>query len=108
MSSDDDGANRRRFRRIEVPLLVQIRYSAVDPPRTVYALNVSEGGVFLDIDDNKPLGTRVFIQITSPDGIRILRSEGKVVRKAGGGTGVELVLEGALRDEMREILDTLD
>jgi hypothetical protein len=106
--TSDDGANRRRFRRIEVPLLVQIRYSAVEAPRTVYALNVSEGGVFLDVDDNKPLGTRVFIQITSPDGIRMLRSEGKVVRKAGGGTGVELVLEGELQEEMRAILATLD
>jgi c-di-GMP-binding flagellar brake protein YcgR len=106
--SDDHGERRRRYRRIDVPLLVQIRYSALDPPRTVYALNVSEGGVFLDIDDNKPLGTRVFIQITSPDGIRMLRSEGKVVRKAGGGTGVELVLEGELRDEMRAIIDSLD
>jgi hypothetical protein len=105
---NDGGQNRRRFRRIEVPLLVQIRYSAVEAPRTVYALNVSEGGVFLDIDDNKPLGTRVFIQITSPDGIRILRSEGRVVRKVDGGVGVELVLEGALRDEMRSILDSLD
>jgi hypothetical protein len=104
----NDGSNRRRYRRIEVPLLVQIRYSAVDTPQTVYALNVSEGGVFLDIDDQKPLGTRVFIQITSPDGIRILRSEGRVVRKADGGVGVELVLEGALRDEMRAILDSLD
>jgi hypothetical protein len=100
-------ANSRRFPRIEVPLLVQIRYSAAEPPQTVYALNVSEGGLFLDVDDNKPIGTRVFIQITSPDGLRMLRSEGRVVRKASGGTGVELVLEGELRDEMRAILATL-
>ncbi len=103
----EDGHNRRRYRRIETPLLVQIRYTATEPPRTVYALNVSEGGLFLDVDDQKPVGSRVFVQITSPDGIRILRSEGRVVRKVSGGTGVELVLEGELREEMRAILATL-
>jgi hypothetical protein len=103
-----DGRERRRHRRIERPLLVQIRYTAVETPRTVYALNVSESGLFLDVDDNKPLGTRVFVQITSIDGTKLLRSEGKVVRKADGGVGVELVLEGALKDQMRALLDSLD
>jgi hypothetical protein len=95
------GAERRRFRRVDVPLLVQIRYAATEPPRTVYAVNVSERGLFVEVDDGKPLGTRVFVQITTRDGQQRIRGEGRVVRRAGGGCGVELV---GFDDEARLVL----
>ena len=86
--TDDE---RRRAPRADVAVLVQIRYSASEAPRTVYAINVSRTGVFLDVDDGKALGTRVFVQVTTPDGNQLLRGEGRVVRRPdGGGCGIEL------------------
>ena len=88
MSSNDE---KRRSPRADLPLLVQIRYAASEMPQTVYAINISESGLFLDVDDGKPLGTRVFVQITSPDGNQLLRGEGRVVRRpSGGGCGIAL------------------
>lgn len=89
---------RRRHRRVDLPVLVQIRYTATEAPKTVYAINVSESGLFLDVDDGKPLGTRVFVQVTTTDGNQLLRGEGRVVRRVvgsngdggvGGGVGVD-------------------
>lgn len=100
-SADADGIDRRRYRRVDVPLLVQIRYGATEAPRTVYALNLSERGLFIDVDDGKPLGSRVFVQITSRDGRERIRGEGRVVRRTGGGCGVELV---GFDDDSKRIL----
>ncbi len=102
MSSDDD---RRRHPRADVTVLVQVRYSASEAPRTLYAVNVSETGLFLDVDDGKPLGSRVFVQVTTPDGNHLLRGEGRVVRRpAGGGCGIEL---NGFDDAARAVLASL-
>jgi len=81
---------RRRHERVDVPLLVQLRYATTEVPRTVYALNVSEQGLFVDVDDGKAVGTRVFVQVTARDGRERVSGEGRVVRKEGGGQGIEL------------------
>lgn len=97
----NEGAERRRFRRVDVPFLVQIRYAATEQPRTVYALNLSAQGLFIDVDDGKPLGSRVFVQITTRDGQQRVRGEGRVVRRTGGGCGIELV---GFDDDAKQIL----
>lgn len=104
MSDAHDGAERRRFQRVDMPLLVQIRYAATEAPRTVYALNVSAQGLFLDIDDGKPIGTRVFVQVTTRDGRERVRGEGRVVRRAGAGCGIELV---GFDDDARRVLQDI-
>jgi hypothetical protein len=101
MTEASGGADRRRFPRVEIPLLVQIRYAATEAPRTVYSLNVSERGLFLDVDDGKPLGTRVFVQVTTRDGRNRVRGEGRVVRRENGGCGIELL---GFDDEARRVL----
>ncbi len=73
-----------------LPLLVQVRYGPHEVPRTVYALNISARGLFIDLDEPKPIGTRVFVQVTSRDGALRARGEGRVVRHEGTGCGVEL------------------
>jgi len=101
--TDDD--ERRRSPRVDLAVLVQIRYSASEAPRTVYAINVSQTGLFLDVDDGKPLGTRVFVQVTTPDGNQLLRGEGRVVRRlSGGGCGIELT---SFDDNARAVLARL-
>ena len=85
-------------------MLVQVRYTATEPLRTVYAVNVSESGLFIDVDDAKPLGTRVFVQVTTPDGNQIVRGDGRVVRRVDGGVGIELT---GFADDARAALKKL-
>ena len=104
MTNDAGGGERRRAHRVDVPLLVQIRYAATEAPRTVYALNISARGLFLDVDDGKPLGTRVFLQVTTRDGRERARGEGRVVRRADGGCGIELL---GFDDDARRVLQDI-
>jgi hypothetical protein len=104
VTDEPGGAERRRSHRVEVPLLVQIRYAATEAPRTIYALNVSARGLFLDVDDGKPLGTRVFVQVTTRDGRERARGEGRVVRRADGGCGIELL---GFDDDARRVLQDI-
>ena len=84
-------ANQRKHKRVDVPLLVQYRFGALEELRTEYALNVSVGGMFISTQEKKPAGTRVFVQLTTRDGAHFLQGEGKVVRSSDGGYAIELL-----------------
>jgi hypothetical protein len=84
-------ANKRKHPRVDVPLLVQYRFGALEDLRTEYAINVSVGGMFIATSEAKPVGTRVFVQLTTKDGLHFLQGEGKVVRNGDGGYAIELV-----------------
>lgn len=86
-----DYANKRRHPRVDIPLLVQYRFGALDELRTEYAINVSVSGMFIATSERKPIGTRVFVQLTTRDGQHFLQGEGCVVRNADGGTAIELL-----------------
>jgi hypothetical protein len=86
-----DGREMRRHPRVDVPLLVQYRFGALEELRTEYALNVSVGGMFISTHEKRPPGTRVFVQLTTRDGRHFLQGEGKVVRSSDGGYAIELV-----------------
>jgi PilZ domain len=83
--------NRRRHQRVDIPLLVQYRFGALEEFRTDYALNVSRSGLFISTAEPRPVGTRVFVQLTTRDGQHFLQGEGRVVRGAEGGYAIELV-----------------
>lgn len=112
MSDPKDHDDRRRHPRVDLPVLVQIRYTATEAPKTVYAVNLSESGIFIDVDDGKPLGSRVFVQLTTTDGNQLLRGEGRVVRRLaedgrdGGGVGIELTgFDAAARAVLKKLVD---
>lgn len=86
--SDD---NRRRHPRVDIPLLVQYRFGALEEFRTDYAINVSRVGLFISTSEQRPVGTRVYVQLTTRDGQHFLQGEGRVVRAAEGGHAIELV-----------------
>lgn len=88
---DDETRQKRRHPRVDVPLLVQYRFGALEELRTEYALNVSVGGMFIATEEKKPPGTRVFVQLTTRDGAHFLQGEGKVVRSSDGGYAIELL-----------------
>lgn len=100
----DDPANRRRHPRVDIPLLVQYRFGALEEFRTDYALNVSVSGMFISTPEVRPIGTRVFVQLTTRDGAHFLQGEGRVVRAMGGGYAIELV---GFDDDARAVLDAL-
>lgn len=82
--------NGRRHARVEVPLLIQYRFGALEEPKFDYALNVSKSGLFIACDEEHEVGTRVFVQLTTRDGAHFLQGEGTVVRQAEGGWAIEL------------------
>lgn len=87
--SADDIAQRRHAR-VSIPLLVQYRFGAFEEPRFDYALNVSQSGLFIATDEEKPAGTMVFVQLTTRDGQHFLQGQGRVVRAQNGGSAIEL------------------
>ena len=93
----------RRHHRAQIPLLVQYRAGPLEELRTDYALNVSQSGIFIDADVDYPLGSRVFVQLTTRDGNHLLQGEGRVVR-IGQGCAIELV---GFDDDAQKILDGL-
>lgn len=101
----------RRHARVEVPLLVQYRFGALEEPHFDYALNMSQSGLFISTEVERPVGTKVFIQLTTRDGAHFLQGEGKVVRSAEGGYAIELtgfdadaraVLEGLVQQVLAD------
>ena len=95
---------KRRHPRVSVPLLVQYRYGALEEPRIDYALNVSQSGLFIATDEQRPPGTRVFVQLTTRDGVHFLQGEGQVIWSQEGGYAIELV---GFDEAARAILDGL-
>ena len=83
--------NRRRHPRVDIPLLVQYRFGALEEFRTDYAINVSRSGLFISTTEQRAVGTRVYVQLTTRDGQHFLQGEGRVVRSAEGGNAIELV-----------------
>ncbi len=101
--------DKRRHPRVDIPLLVQYRFGALEDFRTDYTINVSRSGLFIETDEQRPVGTRVFVQLTTRDGQHFLQGEGRVVRSAEGAHAIELVgfdepaqavLEGLVREAL--------
>jgi hypothetical protein len=99
--SDD---NRRRHPRVDIPLLVQYRFGALEDFRTDYAINVSRMGLFITTTEQRAVGTRVYVQLTTRDGQHFLQGEGRVVRSAEGGHAIELV---GFDERAQGVLDAL-
>lgn len=102
--SDNDPSNRRRHPRVDIPLLVQYRFGSLEEFRTDYAINVSAAGLFIETTEARPLGTLVYVHLTTRDGLHMLRGNGRVVRAAHGGYAIELVGFDA---EARAIVDDI-
>jgi hypothetical protein len=89
---------------VDIPLLVQYRFGALEDFRTDYAVNVSRSGMFIETKETRPAGTRVFVQLTTRDGQHLLQGEGRVVRTADGGYAIELV---GFEEAAQRVLDDL-
>jgi len=77
--SDDASASseRRSAPRITARSLVEVRLPTWEALRSVYTINISQGGMRLSLGARAPLGTAIDIILTLPDGER-LHLPGKV------------------------------
>jgi hypothetical protein len=112
---DDDphrrqGANgeRRSAPRITARSLVEVRLPTWDALRSVYTVNLSQGGMRLSLGARAPLGTAIDIILTLPDGTR-LHLPGTVANLGDGGDiGVRFDdLTEHTQSEIRRYVDEL-
>jgi len=82
--SENKGSERRSAPRITARSLVEVRLPTWEALRSVYMVNISQGGMRLSLGSRAPLGTDVDIILTLPDGMR-LHLPGKVAHLGDGG-----------------------
>jgi type IV pilus assembly protein PilZ len=101
--------DRRKSERVD--LLVRVTYQSVDELFSEFARNINEGGLFIETDAPKELGTSLTLQFMLPGGDDAVEVGGIVVRVSNGdeagevpGMGVEF---GDLNAGARECINEL-
>src|SRR3954471_20716604 len=69
--SEGGGSDRRSAPRITARSLVEVRLPTWEALRSVYTINISQGGMRLSVGAPAPLGTAIDIILTLPDGERL-------------------------------------
>ena len=99
---------RRRSERSQ--LIVRIDYATVDEVFSEFTRDINEGGLFIETEKPRPLGTEVSLQFNLPGDTDIVRTIGRVVRINTGssesppGMGIEF---DDLAQEARAQIDIL-
>ena len=75
-----DGADKRRYPRVTLDLLVQYRVDTFEDFLSEYAANISTGGMFIETEEPRPVGTQLYFQFHLRDGTRLIEGLGEVVR----------------------------
>ena len=104
---DDSGggsSERRSAPRITARSLVEVRLPTWEALRSVYTVNISQGGIRLSSGARAPLGTPIDIILTLPDGTR-LHLAGKVAHLGAGETGDVGVRFDALPERTQQEID---
>lgn len=87
------GAERRSAERVE--LMVRIEYSTVDEMFSEFTRDINAGGLFIETENPKPVGTEIALYFNLPGGEGGIETMGRVVRTTAGdpmnpsGMGVE-------------------
>jgi Tfp pilus assembly protein PilZ len=84
--SEGETPERRSAPRITARSLVEVRLPNWEALRSVYTINISQGGMRLSVGARAPLGTAIDIILTLPDGER-LHLPGKVAHLGPGDDG---------------------
>jgi Tfp pilus assembly protein PilZ len=84
--SEGGSSERRSAPRITARSLVEVRLPTWEALRSVYMINISQGGMRLSLGARAPLGTAIDIILTLPDGTR-LHLPGKVAHLGPGENG---------------------
>lgn len=78
-------AERRRSDRAE--LIVRVDYSTVDELFSEFTRDINEGGLFIETEKPRPLGTEVSLYFNLPGSDRTVKTSGTVVRVCDGSDG---------------------
>lgn len=79
-SGEGGGADKRRFARTALSLLVQYRFNTFEDFLAEYSVNLSAGGMFIRTDQPKEEGAIIYLQFSLKDGSRLVEGMGRVVR----------------------------
>jgi c-di-GMP-binding flagellar brake protein YcgR len=73
-------SNARKHKRRQLPLLVQYRFSVLEEFHTDYSVNISGGGLFLQMPRAPVIGSTIYLQFIMRGGGRIIQCRGRVIR----------------------------
>ena len=79
-SVGEDGAEKRRYPRAPLQLLVQYRFQTMGDFLAEYSSNISLGGIYIRTDQPREEGALIYLQFTLRDGSPLIEGLGKVVR----------------------------
>ena len=79
-------ADRRGAQRAE--LMVQIDYSTVDEIFSEFTRDINEGGLFIETDKPKPVGTEIALYFNLPGSGGGIETTGRVVRTTDASSGM--------------------
>jgi uncharacterized protein (TIGR02266 family) len=85
-ANEETDAERRRYPRTSLSILVQYRSESFEDFLADYALNLSLGGIFVSTDKPRPEGSIIYLQFSLADGSRLVEGMGRVVRVNPAGT----------------------
>ena len=95
-------------------LVVRVNYQTVDDLFSEFARNINEGGIFIETENEQPIGTRVQLEFKLPGADRPIEVEGLVVRAEPSGStepsgiGIEFEnLDAEVRQQINEIIRKL-
>lgn len=100
MGDSNNGADRRRYPRVPLSLLIQYRFDTLEDFLSEYSTNISIGGMFIRTDQPKDEGTLVYLQFYLRDGAKLIEGLGRVVRvnsadpadnQIASGMGIEFI-----------------
>lgn len=112
--ADEEGANKRRNRRVDLNLLVQYRFDTFDDFMSEYAADISEGGMFIETEEPRAVGDMIYLQFALRDGTRLIEGLGRVAWSSGAGSrrpgmGIEFVnMDGGSQDLVRTVIEGSD
>jgi uncharacterized protein (TIGR02266 family) len=91
----EDGANKRKYERVPLSLLVQYRFNTVQEFLSEYAVNMSIGGMYIKTDEPREVGELIYFQFVLMGGDKLIEGLGKVTWASGDpksrGIGIEFV-----------------
>jgi Tfp pilus assembly protein PilZ len=100
----DDFEERRQTERVATRSLVEVKIPDWEALRSVYAVNLSLGGIRLQLGSRAPLGAALDIILTLPNGSR-LHLAGKVAHLGPEGSGDVGVRFDDLPDKTKEEIE---
>jgi uncharacterized protein (TIGR02266 family) len=108
------GADAERRRSARAELVVRVDYSTVDELFSEFTSDINEGGLFIETEKPRPMGTEVALCFNLPGSHRGVETLGRVVRISSGegssppGMGIEFdELTIAERQRINEIIRSL-